>query len=250
MTTAVAERAETTRIAESVLGQWAYGNSWAGKFDPETSGYTDCSGYTKWVHGKRGRTLGKMSYDQATEGIEVASGTTVAGFLAIAHLIQPADVTAMALKSGYRAGIAINHVEYNLGGVLSLGHGSGVGPQRHNLTASWLLGDARRWTVRRFIPDDKTTTAASTPLTDLEKEIAVMKATHIIFQYGSALCFANVLAGTWAKCPNPKSFKEHITILKRSGAKCVEWKYLAASESNVVKNPTAFGSQIEWKKAS
>lgn len=249
MTTAVAERAETTRIAESVLGEWEYGNSWVGKFDPETSGYTDCSGYTKWVHGKRGRKLGKMSYDQATEGIEVASGTTVAQFLNVAHLIQPADVTAMALKAGYRNGIAINHVELNTGRVGSIGHGSGIGPRVHNLTASWLLGDARRWTVRRFIPDDKTTVAKK-PLTETEKEIATMKATHIIFQYGSALCFANVLAGTWAKCPNPKSFKEHITILKRAGAKCVEWKHLSPTKKNTVANPTAFGSQIEWKKAN
>ena len=249
MTTAVAERAETTRIAESVLGQWAYGNSWAGKFDPETSGYTDCSGYTKWVHGKRGRTLGNMSYDQAVEGIEVASGTTVAGFLAIAHLIKPADVTAMALESGYRGGIAINHVELNTGGVASLGHGSGVGPQRHNLTASWLLGDARRWTIRRFIPDDKTTTAASTPLTDLEKEIATMKATHVIFQKSGAIYIANILAGTYQKMKNPAHFSDRVRYLKRTGAKVVEWKHLrqgaGAGKSNVALNIDAFGVLVK-----
>lgn len=249
MTTAVAERAETTRIAESVLGQWQYGNSWDGKFQPERSGYTDCSGYTKWVHGKRGRTLGNMSYDQAVEGVEVASGTTLAQFLNVAHLIQPADVTAMALKAGYRNGIAINHVEYNTGHVGSLGHGSGIGPRRHNLTASWLIGDARRWTIRRFIPDDATTVAKK-PLTQAEKEIAVMKATHIIFQFGGSICIANILAGTWAKAPFEAAFEDRCTILKRAGATVMEWKNLSVAKNNLVDNPTAFGTQIEWKKAS
>ena len=246
MTTAVAERAETTRIAESVLGQWAYGNSWAGKFDPETSGYTDCSGYTKWVHGKRGRTLGNMSYDQAVEGIEVASGTTVAGFLAIAHLIKPADVTAMALESGYRGGIAINHVELNTGGVLSLGHGSGIGPQRHNLTASWLLGDARRWTIRRFIPDDKTTPAKK-PLTDLEKEIATMKAMYVIFQHKGSICVSSEFNNQWSKFPNPTIYKLWLAVKKRNGATVMERKSFPGCASNVVKNPSAFGVYVPWK---
>lgn len=248
MTTASDIRRSVVARGESRLGYWRYGNDKPAKLDPDRAGFTDCSGFTRWAHLPY-HTLRDMSFKQAVDGIEVASGTTVAQFLNIAHLIQPADVTAMALRDSWNSGADINHVELNTGAVLSLGHGSGIGPKRHNLTASWLLGDARRWTVRRFIPDDKTTVAKK-PLTETEKEIATMKATHIIFQYGSALCFANVLAGTWAKCPNPKSFKEHITILKRAGAKCVEWKHLSPTKKNTVANPTAFGSQIEWKKAN
>ena len=44
---------------------------------------------------------------------------------------------------------------------------------------------------------------------------------------------------------NPKTFSDTVTFLKRCGAKVVEWKYLAASKSNVVANPAAFGIEVK-----
>ena len=158
--------ADTTRLncvdyAKSFIGQFNYGNQKPQKFEPLKYGFTDCSGFTRFVHLPFGHTLGPMSYNQAEEGTEVASGRTIAQYLAIAHLIKQADVTAFALRSGYGGGSRINHVELNIvkGSTITLGHGSGVGPRIHNATASWLLGDSAFWTVRRVIEDDKETTA-------------------------------------------------------------------------------------------
>lgn len=247
MATAVTQRNAVVARGVSRLGHWRYGNAKPAKYYPDINGFTDCSGFTRWAHLPY-HTLRGMSYKQAVDGIEIASGTTVAQFLAIAHLIKPADVTAMALRNSWNGGADINHVELNTGGVLSLGHGSGIGPQRHNLTASWLLGDARRWTVRRFIPDDQPTPVKK-PLTDLEKEIAKMKATHVVFQKSGSIYIANILAGTYQKMKNPAHFKDRVRYLKRIGAKVVEWKYLrqgaGAGTSNVALNIDAFGTLIK-----
>lgn len=136
--------------------KFKYGNG-VGKEYPDRTGWTDCSGailadYRDTV----GETLGFMSYNQATNGTEVASGTTLSEFKKIQHLIKPGDIVAMALTYGYRGGAAINHVELAAGTAMSWGHGGpGPGPTYHSMTISWLIPSASFWTVRRIIQDEQ-----------------------------------------------------------------------------------------------
>lgn len=140
----------------SLMGRLRYGNGKPAKFSPLTSGFSDCSGTIHWCYAQEGITIGGMSYDQAVEGVEIASGRTVDQFIRISHLLEPADIIAMGLRAGYGGGSRINHVELSEGpGVITLGHGSGIGPGRHVVTASWLLGDATHWTVRRITTKSK-----------------------------------------------------------------------------------------------
>ena len=248
--------ADTTRLncvdyAKSFIGQFNYGNQKPQKFEPLKYGFTDCSGFTRFVHLPFGHTLGPMSYNQAEEGTEVASGRTIAQYLAIAHLIKQADVTAFALRSGYGGGSRINHVELNIvkGSTITLGHGSGLGPRIHNATASWLLGDSAFWTVRRFIEDDKET-STETPISfdELEKEIAQMQALFIIFQWKNSICVSSQATNTWAVIPDSKTFQDWSTMKKRNNVTVAEWKNFNNSKSNEVDNPAAFGTKVDWSK--
>ena len=162
-------------------GQFSYSNDRPAKLTPDTSGKSDCSG-TIWAdYAAHGINLADidMSYEMATGGVHVASGTTVAQFRAIAHKLQPGDIVCMALTTGYRAGAEINHVEQSTGpGLLSWGHGGypAMGPNLNNLTASHLLPKATRWTVRRYIiPETTADTSAAAPLTESENDMLIIK---------------------------------------------------------------------------
>ena len=154
-------------------GRFSYSNDRPAKLTPDTSGKSDCSG-TIWAdYAAHGIDLADidMSYELATGGVHVASGTTVEEFRAITPLLLPGDVICMALTTGYRAGAEINHVEQSTGpGLLSWGHGGypAMGPNLNNLTASHLLPKATRWTVRRYIIPE--TTAAASAATSIESE--------------------------------------------------------------------------------
>lgn len=87
--------------------------------------------------------------------------------------------------------------------------------------------------------------ASAATLSDIEEVIEAMKATHIIFRYGTAICIADILAGTWRKMPDAQTYNDTLTVLKRTGAKVAEWRHFAASKSNEVGNPRAFGAQVE-----
>lgn len=162
-------------------GKFRYSNTRPAKLYPDASGKSDCSG-TIWAdYAAHGINLADidMSYEMATGGVHVASGTTVAQFRAIAHKLQPGDIVCMALTTGYGAGTAINHVEQSTGpGLLSWGHGGypAMGPNLNNLTASWLLPKATRWTVRRYIiAADTPSDDAPTPITESENDMIIIK---------------------------------------------------------------------------
>ncbi|WP_241228131.1 peptidoglycan recognition family protein [Actinobaculum sp. 352] len=87
--------------------------------------------------------------------------------------------------------------------------------------------------------------ASAATLSDIEEVIEAMKATHVIFTYGSAICIADILAGTWRKMPDTQTYNDTLAVLKRTGAKVAEWRHFAASKSNTVANPRAFGAQVE-----
>lgn len=226
-------------------GRFRYANTKPGKLDPDSTGYSDCSGTIYAAYKAVANTvIGTMSYEQAATGQEIASGTNVTQFKAALSKMLPGDVIAMDLKYSAYTG-RVNHVEmYSGTGSMSWGHGGpGYGPTYHDLLVSWLIPSAKTWTVRRFIPvtSDEITTVT---LTDLEEVIDSMKATHIIFQTGRAICISNVLAGTYRVMPNTKTFQNTVTGLKRAGAKVVEWKYLTPTRSNKVANPAAFGVKV------
>ena len=215
-------------------------------------GKADCSDVSQAGFGAHGYVIGPMSYQQALDGVEVASyrgpaSGSVAAFNKIKDRIKTADIICMAIDPA-RPG-KVSHVETFTETIpVTIGHGSGTGPKEQDVRASWLLGKATFWTVRRIIPDDKTTTtteSTTTTLTNIEEVVAAMKATQIIFQFKNTIYIADVLAGTYRAMKNPKTFSDTVTFLKRCGAKVVEWKYLAASKSNVVDNPSAFGIEVK-----
>ena len=107
----------------------------------------------------------------------------------------------------------------------------------------------QEWVLRP--PTIVTTAAASTGTTttatttdSITEVIDAMKATHIIFQVGTGtkgrLYIADVLAGTYEGIPSTAVLKGRLTVLKRAGAKVVEWKNLGAS-SNIITDARIFG---------
>lgn len=189
-------------------GRFSYANTRPAKLYPDRGGFTDCSGIIAAAYRDvAGIDVGDMSYRQATAGRHVASGRTVQDFRAIMGTLRTGDIVAMSIKDGYRGGEAINHVEMFdrvEGGVpYSWGHGGypPMGPTRQTITASWLLGNAAFWEVRRVLPDQPTTTAA-TPTTETETETEEKSMnTGIYYKAGDATICAivNTTSGFFTK---------------------------------------------------
>lgn len=131
-----------------------YANDRPAKLNPDSSGFSDCSGTIHAAYKTIGITIGDMSYVQAKQGIEISRGNTVAQFRGIQGSLRAGDIVAMALRAGLGGGTKINHVEMYAGNGYSWGHGSGMGPQYHDVGINWLLGNAAFWTVRRIIGSD------------------------------------------------------------------------------------------------
>jgi|GEM_PF-5302563 len=121
----------------------------------------DCSDVTHASYEPLGYEIGGMSYDQAKAGTEIGSwtgarGHGIAAFNRLVAKLQPGDLVCMALDPT-RPGV-ITHVEMiaAAASTTSLGHGGpGKGPTEHQVTASWLIGAATKWTVRRIIIDQQ-----------------------------------------------------------------------------------------------
>jgi NlpC/P60 family. len=153
-------RAGVIATARSLKSQLKYSNNWVGATVAQLKarGAGDCSDFTQAVYGEHGYVIGGMSYDQATNGVEVASwrgarGGANAAFIAAQPKLKPADLIAMAIDSS-RPGV-ISHVEIYIGNGLSIGHGGpGYGPTEHAITDYTLLQSATYWTARRIITDD------------------------------------------------------------------------------------------------
>jgi hypothetical protein len=147
--------------ARSLTSQLKYANTWIGATlaQLKTRKAGDCSDFTQAVYGSHGYTIGSMSYQQANDGVEVASwrgnrGGANAAFIAIQSHLKPADLICMAIDSS-RPGV-ISHVEIWIGDGISIGHGGpGYGPTEHAITSWSLLQSATYWTVRRIIPNDQ-----------------------------------------------------------------------------------------------
>lgn len=190
-------------------GRFSYANTRPAKLYPDRGGFTDCSGIIAAAYREvAGIDVGDMSYRQATTGRRVASGRSVQDFRAIMHTLKPGDIVAMSIKTGYRGGEAINHVEMFdrvEGGVpYSWGHGGypPMGPTRQAVTASWLLGNAAFWEVRRVLPDQPTTTTTTAqPVTETETVEETKMNTGIYYKAGEATICAivNTTSGFFTK---------------------------------------------------
>ena len=140
------------------IGKYRYANTKPQKLNPDRYGYSDCSGVIAAAYASVGISIGDMSYKQAAGGKLIAQGSTVAEFKKIEHLLRGGDVVGMALVTGsWNSGADINHVEAWSSPGLSYGHGGlpgeAYGTRLHSIYGRWLLQDARKWVVRRYIDD-------------------------------------------------------------------------------------------------
>lgn len=222
MTTAAdLKRSALIAWMEARQGRFRYSNARPQKLNPDSSGETDCSGSIWRDYKDNGIDLADidMSYELATAGVEVASGSTVAQFVAVKAKLKKADVVAMALKSGYKNGTQINHVELYDRDLYSWGHGGypAMGPNRTLITKSWLLGDAAFWTVRRVIPDTATEAQEITTITNQGVEM------FVIFQHGKSIGIWKPGELWYSFFPNPKTMDSVIQNLKVAKETVVYW---------------------------
>lgn len=155
--TADETRTAVIATARSLDSQLKYSNAWVGATlaQLKARGAGDCSDFTQACFGEHGYTLSGMSYDQASDGVEIASwkgakGGANSAFIAIQPRLKPADLICMAIDSS-RPG-TISHVEIWIGDGISIGHGGpGYGPTEHAITDWNLLQSATYWTVRRIV---------------------------------------------------------------------------------------------------
>ena len=244
--TAEVDRPAVIATGRSLKGTLTYSNAWVGatlaQIKARKSG--DCSDFTQAILGAHGYTVGAMSWQQALNGTEIASYSgpasgSIAAFNKIKAKIKTADIICMAIDPT-RPG-KVSHVETFTETIpVTIGHGSGTGPKEQDVRASWLLGKATFWTVRRIIPDDKPKTTSETVGKTGEDD---MKAT--IITHKNAVFISFPWAGVKELMPDTKTFKDRVTVLKRQGVTVVEWKYMSTSKSNEVANPEAFGVTIK-----
>ena len=131
-------------FAKSCLGKFQYSQG-AGRLSPETSGYTDCSGFVWYCYQKVcGIEIGTWTGAQAEKGTQIATGS--GGNLPEAKM-QLADLVIF----GY--GSNTTHVEMYIGSNQLIGHGSGQGPKLKANANAYCAGNYNwnRWQVRRYV---------------------------------------------------------------------------------------------------
>ena len=85
--------------AKSKIGQWDYGNG-AGRLSPETSGYTDCSGFVWWCyHHVTGIEIGDWTGTQSSSGREIWRGYSVDSIPW--DIVQAGDILLITANPAY-----------------------------------------------------------------------------------------------------------------------------------------------------
>ncbi|NCB93559.1 MAG: hypothetical protein EOM40_13520 [Clostridia bacterium] len=115
-------------------------------------GWSDCSSLVRAAYLKVGVNIGSWTGAQVKKGRKIKIRTT-------SRTRDTSNMQIGDLMFFKRP----NHVEMYVGGNLLLGHGSGVGPNYHNIN-TYRQGDF--WQVRRYIPD----IGAVTPAPDQKPE--------------------------------------------------------------------------------
>ena len=216
--------------------RFGYCNDRPQKLDPDRYGVTDCSGAFWRAYFDNGVHLADndMSYEIARAGTHVATGSSIAEFNSIRHLLRPGDAVCMALRSGYGGGARINHIEMNDDGFYGWGHGGypPMGPTRAPLAASHLLGDAAWWTVRRIVQ----------PPTTLSKEEIMAKADRVFVTHKGTVYAWNTANDELEKFTNPKQLEKRRMVYDRLGIVWKNWRdFTAAKKSDEVEDLSWFG---------
>lgn len=135
---------QLVEFAKSCLGKFQYSQG-AGRLSPETSGYTDCSGFCWYCYQKIcGIEIGTWTGAQAEKGEQIAKGS---GGNLPEDKMQPADLIIF----GY--GSNTTHVEMYIGNNQCIGHGSGQGPKLREDANAYCAGNYNwsSWQVRRYV---------------------------------------------------------------------------------------------------
>ena len=135
---------ELVEFAKSCLGKFQYSQG-AGRLSPETSGYTDCSGFTWYCYQKICSVeIGTWTGAQAEKGQHIATGS--GGDLPEENM-QLGDLIIF----GY--GSNTTHVEMYIGNNQLIGHGSGQGPKLRENASAYCAANYNwnSWQVRRYV---------------------------------------------------------------------------------------------------
>ena len=127
--------------AKSVEYKYSYAQA-PGRTEPDVSGYTDCSGFTRYAYLKfYGLNIGYDTLEQLANGSEIIGKTS--GSLN-ESIMKPGDLILYDWDGG-----RVDHVEMYIGSGTIIGHpGPGMGPYEKPIT--W--GSSAVWrTVRRYI---------------------------------------------------------------------------------------------------
>lgn len=138
---------QLVEFARSCLGKFAYSQG-AGRLSPETSGYTDCSGFVWYCYQKVcGIEIGTWTGEQVNNGKEIGSGS---GGNLPENEMQPGDLVIFGYGSPYSDS---SHVEMYIGNNQLIGHGSGQGPKLKE-DANYYAGGNYNWdcwVVKRYV---------------------------------------------------------------------------------------------------
>lgn len=139
-------------------GDWSYGGG-AGRLDPESSGYTDCSGCIWWAVNKIrpdiAAGLGNFTSPQSKAGTLVVEGQLSGDVTVDPAILREGDIVLVSKSGNYSAG-GDSHVEWYFGN--NVLWGAGYAPLPHhssNSVSLYLRAVASKYStymIRRFLP--------------------------------------------------------------------------------------------------
>lgn len=142
-------RSKLVSWGKARIGAYTYTNGPA-RVNPEVTGATDCSGFTKAMYlAVAGIKLGQITSQQYTQGRRIATGS---GTLSTAQLRVGDLIYFHWANPRWNSGKVTDHVEMYIGNGNCIGHpGPGRGPRILGLAPQ--IGNADRWWVQRHIED-------------------------------------------------------------------------------------------------
>ena len=138
-------------------GDWRYGGG-AGRLDPESSGYTDCSGCIYWAVNKvrpdLAQSLGNFTTPQSHAGTLIVEGTLSSSTTVDPNILREGDIVLVSKSGNYSAG-GDSHVEWYFGNDTLWG--AGYAPLPHFSSSSvsgYLQAVSSKYStfmIRRFL---------------------------------------------------------------------------------------------------
>ena len=138
-------------------GEWSYGNG-AGRLDPESSGFTDCSACVWWAVNKirpdLAASLGNFTTPQSRAGTLIIEGQLTSSTTVDPSILQEGDIILVS-KSGNYSANGDSHVEWYFGN--GIVWGAGYAPLPHFSSSSvdeYLQAVSSKYStfmIRRFL---------------------------------------------------------------------------------------------------